>query len=55
MITSKTLPENDVPKTFESILQTGHRFVGNGVQQEFLRVSKCLLDERYKKLGECED
>ena len=36
MISNKTLPENDGPKAFESILQIGHLFVRNGVQQEFL-------------------
>ena len=36
MITNKTLPENDGPEVFESILQIGHRFVRCGVQQEFL-------------------
>ena len=39
MISNKTLPENDGPKAFESILQIGHRFVRNGVQQEFLSKS----------------
>ena len=36
MITNKTLPEKDGPEAFESILQIGHRFVRNGVQQEIL-------------------
>ena len=36
MITNKTLPENDGPKAFESILQIGHRFLRNGDQQEIL-------------------
>ena len=36
MITNKTLPENDGPEAFESILQIGHCFVRYGVQQEFL-------------------
>ena len=39
MITNKTLPENDGPEAFESILQIGHRFLRNGVQQEFLSKS----------------
>ena len=36
MITNKTLPENDGPEAFESLLQIGHRFVRNGVQKELL-------------------
>ena len=39
MISNKTLPENNGPKAFESILQNGHRFVRNGVQQEILSKS----------------
>ena len=39
MITNKTLPENDGPKAFESILQIGQGFVRSGVQQEFLSKS----------------
>ena len=39
MITNKTLPENDGPEAFESILQIGHRFLRNWVQQEFLSKS----------------
>ena len=39
MNTNKTLPENDGPEAFESILQIGHGLVGNGVQQEFLSKS----------------
>ena len=35
MINSKTLPKNDYSKAFDSILQIGHRFLRNGVQQEF--------------------
>ena len=35
MIISKRLPENDDSEAFHSILQVGHRFLGNGVQQEF--------------------
>ena len=31
MISSKTLPENDNSEAFDSILQTGDRFVRNGV------------------------
>ena len=39
MITNKTLPENDGPEAFESILQIGRRFVRSGVQQEMLSKS----------------
>ena len=35
MISGKTLPENDDSEAFDSILQIGHRFVRNGVKQEF--------------------
>ena len=35
MISSKTLPENDDSEAFDSILQIGHRFLRNGVEQEF--------------------
>ena len=35
MIVSKRLPENDDSEAFDSILQIGHRFLRNGVQQEF--------------------
>ena len=35
IISSKTLPENDDSAAFDSILQIGHRFLCNGVQQEF--------------------
>ena len=39
MISNKTLSENDGPEAFESILQSGDRFVRNGVQQEILSKS----------------
>ena len=57
MITSKTLPENDGSEVFESILQIGHRFVRNGVQQGFLSKSCKMshLMKGTKKLGEYED
>ena len=35
IISSKTLPENDDSAAFDSILQIGHCFLCNGVQQEF--------------------
>ena len=35
MISSKTLPEHDDSEAFDSILQIGHRFLRNEVQQEF--------------------
>ena len=35
MISGKTLRENDVSEALDSILQIGHRFVRNGVKQEF--------------------
>ena len=35
IISSKTLPENDDSAAFDSILQIGHRFLCNGVQEEF--------------------
>ena len=35
MIISERLSENDDLKAFDSILQIGHRFLRNGVQQEF--------------------
>ena len=31
----KIIPENDDSAAFDSILQIGHRFVGNGIQQVF--------------------
>ena len=35
MISSKTLPENDYFKAFDSTLQIGSGFLPNGVEQEF--------------------
>ena len=35
MICSKTLPENDYFKAFDSILQIGPRFLPYGVEREF--------------------
>ena len=35
MIISKTLPENDYFKAFDSILQIGPGLLPNGVEQEF--------------------
>ena len=31
-ISGKTLPENDESAAFDSLLQIGYRFLGNGVQ-----------------------
>ena len=57
MISSKTLPENNDSEVFESILQIGHRFVRNGVQQEIFKEefqSVCFM-KGTKKLDEYED
>jgi len=35
MISSKTLPESDDFEEFDSVLQIGHRFPRNGLQQQF--------------------
>jgi len=35
MITSKTLPNNNDSEASECILQIGHRFLRNGLQQKF--------------------
>ena len=35
MISSKALPENDDSEALDGILQIGHRFLRNWVQQEF--------------------
>ena len=46
MIRSKTLPEKDDFKGFDSILQIGPRFLPYGVE---VRVPKCPFDENHKK------
>ena len=35
IISSKTFAEDDVSEVFDSILQIDHRFLRNGVPQEF--------------------
>ena len=57
MITSKTISVNDDSEAFESILQIGHRFVRNGVQQEILSKSSKVSAswKAPKNIGEYED
>ena len=57
MISSKTLPENEYFKAFDSILQIGPSFLPNGVKQEFWSKSSKMSFwwKAQKKLGECKD
>ena len=44
MISSKTLPENNDSEAFDSVLQIGHRFLRDEVQQEFQSKSSKISD-----------
>ena len=50
MVSTIGVAENDDSEPFDSILQIGHRFLGNGFNKNFkVRVSKCRFNERHQK------